>query len=570
MFPPKTNFICQQIDAELAAGRRDQVVTRFPPEPNGYLHIGHIKSIALNFGVAEQYGGQCILRFDDTNPLKEDAEFAAAIKEDVRWLGYAAPRVTYASDYFAQLYDCAVTLIKKNLAYVDRQSPAEIRCQRGTLTAPGEPSRDRDRAIADNLDLFARMRRGEFADGAMVLRAKIDMAAPNLNLRDPVLYRIRRQPHQRSGDAWNIYPLYDFAHGQCDALEGVTHSLCTMEFEDHRALYEWFLDALELPQQPRQIEFSRLNVSHTVLSKRLLAHLVERGAVDGWDDPRMPTIRGLRRRGVSPAALRRFVASVGVTRSENCVDLAALENCLREELAARAPRAMAVLNPLKVVLENYPAAKTETIEAPNHPQDASFGRRRITLSRELYIERDDFMDDPPKKFFRLKPGGEVRLRYAFVIKCTEVRRDACGAPVELRCEYDPATRAGAAPAGRKVKGIIHWVNAADALPAEVRLYDRLFKTARPRAAATAESLAELRAQLNPASLVVCAHARLEAGLANAAPTARYQFERRGYFCLDGRYNDGAAADKLVFNRIVALRDSWAKADRRAPSFSATS
>ncbi|MGI9311840.1 MAG: glutamine--tRNA ligase, partial [bacterium] len=425
------NFIRREIDADLEAGRCAQVVTRFPPEPNGYLHIGHAKSIWLNFGIAEAYGGSCALRFDDTNPVAEDAAFAAAIEEDIRWLGYRWSRIAHASDYFDELHAYALALIERGLAYVDSQSADQIRANRGTLTAPGNDSRDRARGVAENLKLFAGMKAGEFADGAMVLRAKIDMASPNLNLRDPILYRIRRHRHPRSGDRWCIYPMYDFAHGQSDAIEGVTHSLCTLEFEDHRALYDWFLEHLPVPSRPRQIEFSRLNLNYTVTSKRLLAQLVERGDVAGWDDPRMPTLRGLRRRGFTPAAIRKFVALAGVTRKNHMIEMGVLENCAREDLEPIAPRAMAVLDPLKLVIENYPRDQTETIEAPNHPQNPAMGTRAITLSRELYIERSDFMDDPPRKFFRLSPGRAVRLRYAFVVRCVEVVRDADGRAVEL-------------------------------------------------------------------------------------------------------------------------------------------
>ena len=580
-----TNFIRRQIDADLAAGRHAAVVTRFPPEPNGYLHIGHAKSMALNFGIARDYGGRCTLRFDDTNPAKEDAAFIAAIEEDIRWLGYQWHAVAFASDYFEQLYAFAVELIEKGLAYIDSQSGDAIRDGRGTLTAPGVDSPYRDRPAAENLALFAGMKNGEYADGAMVLRAKIDMASPNLNLRDPVLYRIRRHRHPRTGDAWRIYPLYDFAHGQSDAIEGVTHSLCTLEFEDHRPLYDWFLDHLSTPSRPRQIEFSRLNLNYTVMSKRILSQLVDGGAVNGWDDPRMPTIRGLRRRGFTPAALRNFISSVGITRKHNHIEMGQLENCAREDLEPAAPRAFAVLEPLKLIIDNYPAGETEFIDAPNHPADAGMGMRRVTLSRTLYIERDDYMDEPPAKFFRLAPGREVRLRYAFVVKCVEVVRDADGRAVELHCEYDPDTRHGrmpggnggggdggdggggdggdgggagdAAAAGRKRKiGIIHWVNAADAVRAEVRLYDRLFS--RPDPLAGGDGGGDFRQHLNPNSLVVRDNARLEASLASPLPDARYQFERLGYFHPD----IDSAPDQLVFNRIVTLRDSWAKIDRQ--------
>jgi len=544
----KTNFIRRQIDADLASGKHAAVVTRFPPEPNGYLHIGHAKSMCLNFGIARDYGGRCALRFDDTNPAKEDAKYAAAIEEDIRWLGFEWSRITHASDYFAQLHAYAVELIEKGLAYVDSRSAEEIRASRGSLTEPGVNSRERERGVAENLALFEAMKNGEYADGAMVLRAKIDMASPNLNLRDPVLYRIRHRRHQRTGDKWRIYPLYDFTHGQSDALEHVTHSLCTLEFADHRALYDWFLDHLSTPSRPRQIEFSRLNLNYTLMSKRMLAQLVEHGDVTGWDDPRMPTLSGLRRRGVTPASIRRFAELTGVTRKDNAAEMSMLENCVREDLEARARRAMAVLRPLKLVIENYPEGESEIIQAPNHPADKSMGARPLRLSRELFIERDDFMEAPPKKFYRLAPGRAVRLRYAFVVRCTEVRRDARGEAVEIRCEYDAHTRHGAQPAGAgKVKGIIHWVNAADAVAAEVRLYDRLFARAAPG------KCADFRAALNPQSLRVRKHALVEPMLAEAAP-ARWQFERLGYFFPDR----DAAPGKLVFNRIVTLRDSWAK------------
>ncbi|MDD9873969.1 MAG: glutamine--tRNA ligase/YqeY domain fusion protein [Gammaproteobacteria bacterium] len=550
--PAPTNFIRRQIDADLAAGRHDRVVTRFPPEPNGYLHIGHAKSMWLNFGIADDYGGRCTLRFDDTNPAREDAEFAAAIEEDIRWLGYRWSGIAFASDYFEQLYACAVELIEKGLAYVDSQNADDIRAGRGTLTRPGVDSPYRGRPAAENLALFEGMKNGRYRDGEMVLRAKIDMASPNLNLRDPVLYRIRRHRHQRTGDQWCIYPLYDFAHGQSDAIEGVTHSLCTLEFEDHRPLYDWFLDRLTLAKarRPRQIEFSRLNLNYTVMSKRSLSQLVEGGDVSGWDDPRMPTLRGLRRRGFTPASIRRFISLVGITRKANVIEMGQLENCVREHLEPVAPRVMAVIEPLKLVIENYPPGRTETIDAPNHPAEPGMGARPVTLSRELYIERDDFMENPPNKFLRLAPGREVRLRYAFLIRCTGVVRDAKGRAVELRCQYDPDTRHGG---GRKT-GIIHWVNAGDAVAAEVRLYDRLLSRADPPAGKDAD----FRQFLNPRSLVVRRHALLEASLAEPEPGVRYQFERLGYFFPDADSGPG----KLVFNRIVTLRDSWAKIDRQ--------
>lgn len=547
--PSSTNFIRRQIDADLAAGKHQTIVTRFPPEPNGYLHIGHAKSIWLNFGIAEAYGGTCTLRFDDTNPAREDAKFVAAIQQDIRWLGYQWRNLAHASDYFEQLYGYAVELIEKGLAYVDAQNSDEIRAGRGTLTTPGQNSRYRDRPVAENLSLFEGMKNGKFPVGAMVLRARIDMASPNINLRDPVLYRILHKPHQRSGNAWCIYPLYDFTHGQSDAIEGVTHSLCTLEFEDHRALYDWFLDNLTVPSRPQQIEFSRLNLTYTVMSKRMLAQLVDNGDVAGWDDPRMPTLCGLRRRGFTPTSICRFISLVGITRSNNVIEMEVLENCVREELEPIAPRRMAVLNPLKLVIENYPAGETESIEVANHPQHESLGRRTITLSRELYIEQEDFMEDPPKKFFRLAPQQEVRLRYAFVVRCTEVVKDAQGKPVELRCRYDPATRHGVQPENRKVKGIIHWVNAKDAIKAEARLYDRLFAQANP----LSDKDLDFRECLNAESLVCRPQARLEASMAVAERQTRYQFERLGYFFMDSEQR----ADKAVFNRIVTLRNSWA-------------
>ena len=561
--PENTHFIRQIIDADLAAGRHTGVITRFPPEPNGYLHIGHAKSIWLNFGLAADYRGRCILRYDDTNPEKEEAQFIQAIEQDIRWLGYDLPQIAYASDYFPALYDYAVRLIEQGLAYVDSQSAEQIRQHRGTLTEPGQHSPDRRRSIDDNTALFARMRAGEFTDGALVLRAKIDMAAANLNLRDPVIYRIRHHPHPRTGDRWCIYPLYDFAHGLSDAIEGVTHSLCTLEFADHRPLYDWFIEQLaaSTPRQydphqyaphqyaPHQYEFARMNLSYTVMSKRLLSQLLVAGDVDGWDDPRMPTLCGLRRRGFTPAALRHFISLVGITKKVNLIEMEALENCIRADLEP-VERRMAVLQPLKLTITNYPAPQQESITAPNHPADAARGSRQISLGRELYIERDDFMEEPPKRFHRLAVGREVRLRYAFVVKCTEVIKDAAGTVVELRCEYDPHTRGGQPPAGRKVKGIIHWVNANTAVDSEVRLYDRLFSAANP----LADKAGDFRAFLNPDSLQLRAHAKVEPALAQAPIGSRYQFERSGYFCVD---RDSRPA-RPVFNRIVTLRDSWAK------------
>ena len=584
------NFIRRQIADDLQSGKHQTIITRFPPEPNGYLHIGHAKSICLNFGIAEDTGGKCFLRFDDTNPEKESAVFAEAICEDVKWLGYRWHAMTHASDYFDQLYQFAVDLINKGLAYVDGQTADEIRANRGTLTQAGKNSRDRDRPIAENLQLFAAMKNGEVGEGEMVLRAKIDMASPNINLRDPVLYRIRDRRHQRSGDNWRIYPLYDFTHGQSDAIEGVTHSLCTLEFEDHRALYDWFLDNLDTPSRPRQIEFSRLNLNYTVMSKRLLTQLVDNGDVGGWDDPRMPTLCGLRRRGFPPESIRRFIDLVGVTRKDNLIDMSLLENCVREQLDPIAPRAMAVASPLKLVIENYPADQTETITAPNHPK-ADMGMRELTLSREIYIDRDDFHENPPKKFFRLCPGGAVRLRYAYVVHCTEVIKDAHGRVIELRCRYDPDTRHGAQPASGKVKGIIHWLNAQDAVRAELRLYDRLFSAANPLAdksgGAGDAGGANFRAHLNPDSLRRCKDALVEPALANPDLSMRWQFERLGYFYPDRAAGDGAGnvppktSPKMppnipskmppkipVFNRIATLRDSWARIKDAAQSAAA--
>ena len=552
--PPRpTNFIRQIIEADIEAGKHGgKVATRFPPEPNGYLHIGHAKSICLNFGIAEDYGGTCNLRFDDTNPHKENIEFVEAIKQDVHWLGYDwGDRLFYASDYFEQLYDYAVQLIKKGKAYVCDLSPEEIREYRGTLTEPGRESPWRNRSVEENLDLFARMRAGEFPDGAKLLRAKIDMASPNINLRDPGIYRIRHGVvHHQTGAEWCIYPMYDFTHCLSDAIEGITHSLCTLEFEDHRPLYDWFLDELQTPCHPQQIEFSRLVLEHTVTSKRKLTQLVEEGFVEGWDDPRMPTIAGMRRRGYTPAAIRDFCDRIGVSKSENFIEMALLENCVRDDLNRTAPRRMAVLHPLKVVLTNYPEGETERVAAPNHPQDESLGTRELTFSRELYIDQADFMEVAPnKKFKRLVSGGEVRLRNAYVIRCDEVIKDGLGEIIELRCSYDPATL-GASPEGRKVKGVIHWVSAQDAVPAEVRLYDRLFVHPNPDRAG-----GDFRDHLNPDSLRTLTHCLLESSLADARPGERFQFEREGYFCLDSEH---LAGDKPVFNRTITLRDTWAK------------
>ena len=543
------DFIRDIIRADLAAGRHRAVVTRFPPEPNGYLHIGHAKSICLNFGVAEEFGGRCHLRFDDTNPTKEEQEYIDAIERDVRWLGFDwGKHLHHASDYFEQLYEWADHLIRSAKAYVDDQSQEEMRITRGTLTEPGKNSPFRDRSVEENLDLFRRMRAGEFPNGARVLRAKIDMASGNINLRDPVLYRILHASHPRTGDKWRIYPSYDFAHGQSDAIEGITHSICTLEFEDHRPLYDWFLDNLPVPSRPRQYEFARLNLSYTVLSKRVLTELVRGGHVTGWDDPRMPTLAGLRRRGVPPEAIRDFVKRIGVAKANSLVDMGMLEFSIREFLNKTAPRRMAVLRPLKVVIENYREGTSEEIEALNHPEDKSAGTRKLRFGRELYVEREDFMENPPKKFFRLSPGKEVRLRYAYFITCREAVKNADGEVAELRCTYDPATRGGETPPdGRKVQATLHWVSAADTVTAEVRLYNPLFTRPDP-------SAGDFAADLNPNSVEVLADCRLEPSLAATKPGATVQFERQGYFCLDPDSEPG----RPMFNRTVGLRDTWAK------------
>lgn len=550
-----SNFIRHQIDADLRRGKNaGKVHTRFPPEPNGYLHIGHAKSICLNFGIAEDYeGGLCNLRFDDTNPEKEELEYTEAIKQDVRWLGFDwQERVFYASDHFARLYELAVRLIRDGKAYVDHLSAAEIRAYRGTLTEPGRPSPYRERRPEENLALFERMKKGEFAEGECLLRAKIDMASANINMRDPAIYRIKKRAHHRTGNDWRIYPLYDYTHCLSDALEGITHSLCTLEFEDHRPLYDWFLDQLPVPCHPQQIEFARLNLSYTVTSKRKLSQLVTDRQVSGWDDPRLPTIIGMRRRGYTPRAIRHFCERIGVTKSDTLIDMGVLENCLREDLDRHTRRALAVLNPLKVVIENYPAAETEQLEAPYHPNRPEMGARTLPFSRVLYIERDDFMEHPPRRFFRLAPGREVRLRYAYFISCHAVIKDEAGHIVELRCRYDPATRGGNAPDGRKVKGTLHWVSAAHALRAEVRLYDRLFTDPRPDAN---QHESDWRDFINPNSMRVIKEACLEPSLREATAEERFQFERLGYFCVD---NKDSAANKPVFNRAVSLRDSWVK------------
>ncbi|MGC2079286.1 MAG: glutamine--tRNA ligase/YqeY domain fusion protein [Xanthobacteraceae bacterium] len=542
------DFIRDIVRADLDSGRAKIVVTRFPPEPNGYLHIGHAKSIGLNFGIAEEFGGRCHLRFDDTNPTKEEQEYIEAIERDVRWLGFDWGKNLYhASDYFEQLYEWAEFLIRAGKAYVDDQSQEEMRAARGTLTEPGKNSRFRDRGVEENLDLLRRMRAGEFPNGARVLRAKIDMAAGNINLRDPVLYRILHAEHPRTGTAWCIYPSYDFAHGQSDAIECITHSICTLEFEDHRPLYDWFLKNLPVPSHPHQYEFARLNLTNTILSKRVLTELVRGGFVSGWDDPRMPTLAGLRRRGVPPAAIRDFVKRIGVAKANSTVDAGMLDFSIREHLNKTAQRRMAVLRPLKVVIENYPEGKSETIGAVNHPDDPAVGSRQIRFGRELFIERDDFMEDPPKKFFRLSPGAEVRLRYAYFITCREVMKNAAGEIVELHCTYDPATKGGNAPDGRKVKATLHWVPAQNAISVEVRLYNPLFAKHDP-------DVANFAAEIDPKSIEVIADAQVEPSLAEMKVGEAVQFERQGYFCLD----PDSTPDKLVFNRTVGLRDSWAK------------
>jgi glutaminyl-tRNA synthetase len=542
------DFIRDIVQADLDAKKHSQIVTRFPPEPNGYLHIGHAKSIGLNFGIAQEFGGHCNLRFDDTNPTREEQEFIDSIQADVKWLGYDwGKNLFYASDYFERLYEWAEGLIHAGLAYVDDQSQEEIRAARGTLTEPGKNSPFRDRSVDENLDLFRRMKAGEFPNGARVLRAKIDMASGNINLRDPVLYRILHAHHPRTGTKWSIYPSYDYAHGQSDAIEGITHSICTLEFEDHRPLYEWLLDKLPVPSTPHQYEFARLNLTYTLLSKRVLTELVRGGHVAGWDDPRMPTIAGLKRRGVPPAAVREFIKRIGVAKANSVVDVGMLEFCIREVLNQTAQRRMAVLRPLKVVIENYPEGQIEELEAVNHPDDPSAGTRRVAFGRELYIERDDFMENPPKKFFRLSPGNEVRLRYAYFITCREVVKNAAGEVVELRCTYDPATRGGNAPDGRKVKATMHWLSAAQSKPAEIRLYSPLFANPTPDAV-------NFTADLNPQSLEVLEDARVEPDVAISNSTEVVQFERQGYFVRD----KDSTADHPVFNRTIGLRDTFAK------------
>ena len=548
------DFIRKIIYDDLESGKHDEIVTRFPPEPNGYLHIGHVMAICLDFGVAEETGGRTFLRLDDTNPGKESPEYVQAIKDDVHWLGFDwGDRLTHASDYFDRLHESAIELISMGVAYVDSLSADEIREYRGTLTEPGRNSPYRDRNVDENLELFRRMYEGEFADGEHVLRAKIDMASPNMNMRDPAIYRIRHIPHQNAGDKWCIYPMYDYAHGLSDAYEGITHSLCTLEFEDHRPLYDWFLDQLQPEHRPRQIEFSRLNLAYTITSKRKLKMLVDEGTVSGWDDPRMPTISGMRRRGYPPAALREFVRRAGVTKKDKLIEMGALETCVRDVLGEQAPRRMAVLRPLKVVLTNYPESQVEHMEAMNHPANPDFGTRELPFSRELWIDQDDFMEEAPRKFFRLKPGGEVRLRFAYIIRCDEVIKDDDGNVVELRCSYDPDTRSGTGTSDRKVKGTIHWVSCAHAVDASVRLYDRLFNEANPNAAEDFHSV------LNPNSLEVVG-AKLEPALADLGREEAVQFERLGYFCKDSRDDNETSH---VFNRIVTLRDSWAKLEKQA-------
>jgi glutaminyl-tRNA synthetase len=557
---PASDFIREIVAGDVAAGLHGgRVVTRFPPEPNGYLHIGHAKAICLDFGIAQEFGGWCNLRFDDTNPVKEDVEYVESIKHDIRWLGFDwADREHYASDYYEDLYGFAERLITAGLAYVDSLSADEIREYRGTLTEPGKDSPYRTRSIEESLDLFRRMRAGEFADGTHVLRAKIDMAAPNITMRDPVLYRIRHASHHRTGTEWRIYPMYDFAHPLSDAIEGVTHSLCTLEYVDHRPLYDWCIEHAGVDHEPHQYEFARLNLNYTVMSKRKLLQLVEQRHVAGWDDPRMPTLAGLRRRGYTPEAIRDFCTRVGVTKKDNVIDVGLLEHCVREDLNRRAQRAMAVLDPVKVVITNYPPDRVEHMDVVNNPENAAAGTRRVPFSREIYIEREDFMEVPPKKFFRLAPGREVRLRNAYLITCTDVVKDASGAVVELHCSYDPATRGGDAPDGRKVKATLHWVSALHAVDIEVRLYDRLFSMEDPEAEAVRADR-DLAMLLNPTSLKVTQSCKAEPMLAEALPGDRYQFERLGYFCADPDSSPGHP----VFNRTVSLKDAWAKIVARA-------
>jgi len=552
---PSLDFVREAVAEDLRTGRFEgRVVTRFPPEPNGFLHVGHAKAICLDFGVAAANGGTCHLRFDDTNPMKEEDRYVEAIRRDVRWLGFDwGDHEHFASDYYQQLYDYACDLIRKAKAFVCDLGPDDVREHRGTLKAPGRESPFRARTVAENLDLFGRMRAGEFPDGSRTLRARIDMGSPNLNMRDPVMYRVLRAHHHRTGDAWCIYPMYDFAHGQSDSIERITHSLCTLEFEDHRPLYDWFLDELDI-YHPQQIEFARLNISYTVLSKRKLVELVEAGHVSGWDDPRMPTIAAMRRRGYTPEAIRAFCEKLGITKFNSVTDIALLEHCLRDDLNRRSPRVMGVLRPLKLVIDNYPPGQVEQMDAVNNPEDPDAGTRQVPFSRELYIERDDFREDPPRKFFRLSPGREVRLRYGYLVTCTDVVKNDAGEVVEVHCTYDPDTRGGSAPDGRKVKATMHWVSAAHAVEAEVRMYDRLFNAPRP-GKATGNPIDDL----NPDSLQVLRGCRVEPSVAGSAPGTRYQFERQGYFCVD----PDATTERPVFNLTVALRDAWAKLDKAA-------
>ncbi len=550
-----TDFIREVIDNDLRTGKYKSIHTRFPPEPNGYLHIGHAKSLCINFGIAEDYRGVCNLRFDDSNPIKEKQEYIDAIKEDIRWLGFDwADREYYASDYFDQLYEWAMQLIRKGKAYVCDLSADEIRETRGTLTEPGKESSYRNRSVEENLDLFKRMKTGEFPDGSRVLRAKIDMAASNINMRDPVMYRILHKSHHRQGDKWCIYPTYDFTHGQSDSIEGITHSLCSLEFEDHRPLYEWYLNKLGV-HRPQQIEFARLNLSYMITSTRKLGKLVQENYVDGWGDPRMPTLSGLRRRGYTPESIRNFVKRVGVAKTDSIIDIALLEHCLREDLNKRAQRVMAVLHPLRVVIDNYPGDKVEELDCVNNPEDAGMATREVPFSRVLYIEQEDFREEPHKKYFRLVPGREVRLRYAYFIKCVDVIKDEKGKVIELHCMYDPKTRGGDAPDGRKVKATLHWVSADHALKAEVRLYDRLFTKANPN---EVEEGRDFTSNVNSESLDVLTSCQIEPSLKDAAPGNRYQFERLGYFCVD----PDSSENLLVFNRTVSLRDAWAKIEKR--------
>ena len=549
------NFIEEIIDKDLAEGKYTKVHTRFPPEPNGYLHIGHSKSLSINFGLAKKYNGKCNLRFDDTNPTKEESEYVESIKKDIKWLGFDwEDREYYASDYFDTLYEYAVKLVKKGKAYVDSSAGEEISSMRGTPLEPGKESVYRNRTVEENLDLLERMKNGEFKDGEHVLRAKIDMSSPNMNMRDPIMYRIRHASHHRTGDKWCIYPMYDWAHGQSDSIEGITHSICTLEFENHRPLYDWFIENLEI-HHPRQIEFARLNLSYTIMSKRKLLQLVQEGIVDGWDDPRMPTISAFRRRGYTPESLRAFAEKVGVAKRDNVVDLALLEFTIREDLNKRAQRVMGVIRPLKVTITNYPDDKIEDLEAVNNPEDESMGKRTVPFCKEIYIEQNDFMEDPPKKFFRLSPGNEVRLRYAYIIKCEEVVKDNAGNVIELKCTYDPDTKSGTGTSNKKVKGTIHWVSAKHAVKAEVRLYDRLFSVEDPGG----DKEVDFKEYINPNSLEIVENALIEPFVKDAKPLDKFQFERLGYFCVDTKYTTDA---KLVFNRTVTLRDTWAKMSKK--------